>query len=278
MKKMANLISGQLPTSSNKKIDAQEYAQRRIDVLNSTPGKLKNIDCPICRNKGVVYSLDPDGYEVCRACECMPARRSWQQIERSGLKDVMKRYTLDTYQITQSWQETIAKGALEYCQKPEGWFFVGGRPGSGKTHICTAIVGQMLKDGKSALYVPWKKESAKLKSVLNDLEYTERMTQLEETDVLYIDDFFRTGTNADGNKTLPTQGDINLAYEIINNRYNGSGITIISSELRISEILRIDEAIGSRILERSKGHLYSMGTGDHITNMRLEGDNYHEKN
>jgi DNA replication protein DnaC len=52
-----------------------------------------------------------------------------------------------------------------------------------------------------------------------------------------------------------TPADVNLAFEILNYRYvNRRLVTILSSEKTIEEILDIDEAVGSRIFERCKGH------------------------
>ena len=71
--------------------------------------------------------------------------------------------------------------------------------------------------------------------------------------VLYIDDLFKIGKGQDGRKQRPTSADVNLAFEILNYRYNKpTCITIISSELYAEDILDIDEAIGSRIYERAK--------------------------
>lgn len=67
--------------------------------------------------------------------------------------------------------------------------FIGGQVGAGKTHICTAIVGKLLQNGKSAIYAPWKRIAAELKACLNEPEYTARMDELMKTDCLYIDDF-----------------------------------------------------------------------------------------
>ena len=54
-----------------------------------------------------------------------------------------------------------------------------------------------------------------------------------------------------------TEADINRAIEIINARYNmPNKRTIISSELDISEIRKIDEAVGGRIYQRSKGYCF----------------------
>ena len=62
--------------------------------------------------------------------------------------------------------------------------------------------------------------------------------------MLYIDDFFK-GSVSDA--------DINLAFELLNDRYNSKRMTILSSERSVEDILELDEAIGSRIYERSKG-------------------------
>ena len=74
------------------------------------------------------------------------------------------------------------------------------------------------------------------------------MSELKSVPVLYIDDLFK------GAET-PTQGDLNIAFELLNHRYNNDSLyTIISTEKLLDDLIRIDEAIGSRIAERSKGH------------------------
>ena len=52
---------------------------------------------------------------------------------------------------------------------------------------------------------------------------------------------------------MPTPADVNVAFEIINYRYNNpSLLTIISSELTEADLLDIDEAVAGRIFERAK--------------------------
>ena len=58
--------------------------------------------------------------------------------------------------------------------------------------------------------------------------------------VLLIDDLFK------GNIT---PSDINIIFEIINYRYFNNKPIIVSTEKYKSDLLKIDEAIGSRILE-----------------------------
>ena len=101
----------------------------------------------------------------------------------------------------------------------------------------------------------WRNEASRLKANVNESVYGDMIKNLTEIPVLYIDDFFKGGV---------TQGDINLAFELINDRYNSRKATIISSEKTINDLLNIDEAIGSRIVERS---------GEFITNITRK-ENY----
>ncbi|MFR5069708.1 MAG: hypothetical protein ACLTE2_07870 [Eubacteriales bacterium] len=49
-----------------------------------------------------------------------------------------------------------------------------------------------------------------------------------------------------------------MAFEILNHRYNQSKITIISSEMTIRELIVCDEAVGSRIFQRTKKYQLSL--------------------
>ena len=155
--------------------------------------------------------------------------------------------TFDTYQTPEEWNRQILAVAKKYAAAPAGWFFAGGQPGAGKTHICTAIL-QELSLRYPVRYMLWRDESAWIKASLNEPEGVALMSELKSVPVLYIDDLFKGAER-------PTQGDLNLAFELINYRYNDESLyTIISTEKLLDDLIRIDEAIGSRIAERSKGH------------------------
>ena len=40
----------------------------------------------------------------------------------------------------------------------------GGQPGSGKTHICTAVTGELLRSGLNARYIVRNDEAVKIKA------------------------------------------------------------------------------------------------------------------
>lgn len=218
------------------------------EMSNKTPGTLTGLNCPDCLNRGYFTRVDDDGYRYSEECHCMAKRRSLKRIEKSGLSDLMKRYTFETWKIKEEWQSGAKKAALEYAGSPEGWFYLAGRPGTGKTHLCTALCAALIESGMEVRYLLWREFSAKAKAVVNDEEEYQRLVEpMKRVSVLYIDDLFKVGKGQQ-----PTTGDVNLAFEILNARYNANLITIISSELTVEMILDVDEAVGSRIYERSK--------------------------
>lgn len=207
-------------------------------------------DCPECKNKGYIYYLDSDGYEVAKDCECRKIRCAIQLIKQSGLENELKKHTFENFEDKQDYQKYIKNKATKFIGNDNYQaFFIGGQPGAGKTHICTAIVGEMLRRCIPTVYMSWCQDSKKLKANINDSKaYDTLVNRFKTIAVLYIDDFFKTGK-----KESPSSADISLAFEIINYRYQRRELkTIISSEYNIGNITEIDEALGSRISAMAK--------------------------
>lgn len=235
-----------------------EYVQSQVDAMNSIEGEKSDdgYDCDICKNKEVVFFVKSDANGVSyssRQCKCVETRRSIRRMQKSGLKNIIRDYTFGKYEVNAPWQKAIKDAAMRYAQDKNGWFFIGGQSGAGKTHICTAICREFLLSGDAVAYMLWRDDAAKLKSLVTDYDlHAPLMERYKTTKVLYVDDLFKTGKGADGKKQLPTPADIGIAFEILNYRYNNPDLlTIISSELTADELLAIDEAVGGRIYERS---------------------------
>ena len=178
----------------------------------------------------------------------MAKRVSVRRLERSGLKDAVNRYTFKNYVADTMERKKVLYAAEDFCRNGKGWFFISGKSGSGKTHICTAICSRLMEQNKNVRYMLWRDETVLLKALTTDgEEYQSRIKPFKSVPVLYIDDFLKGGH---------TDADIRLAFEILNSRYNDSSLrTIISSELTLFEILGLDEAVGGRIYERSRGYV-----------------------
>jgi len=234
--------------------DSEGYEQRRVDFLNFQSGNLGGHDCGVCKNKGYLFALDKNNCFYCYDCECMPIRRSYWNLQKSGLSDAIEQYTFDGYKTVFPWQENAKTTAQRYLDERENdWFFIGGQPGAGKTHLCTAICGQLLKSGVEVRYMLWLDEIRHITACFtDDDEYQSAVYPLKRVEVLYIDDLFKLGNEERGRMKKPSPAMISVTHEIINSRYIAQKPTIISTQISIDDILDIDEALGSRIYERSK--------------------------
>ena len=231
---------------------AQQQARRNGEIcIPKTPLQecgLDNVDCPVCHNTGCIVTKAPDGTLKASECACMAKRVSIRRLERSGLKDAVNRYTFKNYVADTIERKKVLCAAEDFCRNDKGWFFISGKSGSGKTHICTAICSRLMEQNKNVRYMLWRDETVILKALTTEgEEYQSRIKPFKLVPVLYIDDFLKGGH---------TDADIRLAFEILNSRYNDSQLrTIISSELTLFEILGLDEAVGGRIYERSRGYV-----------------------
>lgn len=255
--------------------EVDEQTKLKAELLNSTIGALDKQDgysCALCKNKGIIAypEISELGYStvVFRECVCMKPRRSLRRLEKSGLKSLIKDYTFARFNVHKPWQGLMLNAARSYAEKPEGWFFVGGQSGSGKTHICTAICRELLLSGRAVIYMLWRDTVAQLKAAVTDEKrYAELINEYKTVDVLYIDDLFKSGRSKEA-AAQPTSADINVAFEILNYRYNNPALlTVISSEYSIGDIISIDEAVGGRIYERTKN-------GNACSIKRDRGKNY----
>ena len=228
-----------------------DIAKRRVPVTEeihpyslNDGGVLGNVECPLCENTGRIITKDGFNLHI-RECECMNIRRSKKRLKESGLIELMDEYSMQTFSTSDQWTNWAKLKANEYINADKGWFYIHGIPGSGKTHLCTAICSELMQKGKIIRYVIWPDLVKDLNSAVNDFQYNYMVDSLKRADVLYIDDFLK------GNAT---EAEARRAFDVINARYNiPSKKTIISSERSLNFVADIDTAIAGRINQRSRG-------------------------
>lgn len=249
------------PISAN--TEHSSKVERDVEDYNNSTGDMKHYDCPKCKNRGYVAVIE-DGEMRMAYCSCRVIRLSRRLLAESGINED---YTLENYKPKDEWQKRILKAAQNYTLNPQGWFYMGGQVGSGKTHICTGIVRKLIDVGNEARYMRWRDDSTKIKASIKCPEdYSNLIEPLKTVKVLYIDDFWKTTSGE------PTTADVNLAFEILNARYNNKElITIVSSEYYADELMDIDEAVGSRIYERAKNNRINV-VRDRKRNYRLQSE------
>lgn len=230
----------------------EEFKQYQVLDYNKSEGNMTGYDCPLCRNKGNFAYIDKLGYTIYPDCQCVAIRNNLRRLEQSGLGNLINLYTFENYKVENDWQNTVIKKAYDFINSDGIAFLLLGQNGSGKSHICTAISKELMLKGMELRFMTWINDSTKLKQNKMNLEvYDKMISELQNIEVLYIDDLFKT-LNAEDK---PSQADINLAMEIINYRYNLTRtskkrmITIISSEKTMSQLREYDEALAGRINE-----------------------------
>lgn len=236
-------------------ITVSSYDLERMERYNSREGDLDGYDCPLCHNKGNHMTFR-DGYEILMECECMQKRRWKWQLQKSGLAELAEQYRFDTFRTENELQQTMKTLAEEFAEQGSGWFFIGGQVGCGKTHLCTAIANALLEQGKEIRYLVWTEEVGKLKALrMEEAAYARALAAWKQAEVLFIDDLFKTRSGG-----MPTDADVQIAFELLNARYNDpKKITLLSGERELREIMDIDEALGSRIYQRCGKFKLSVG-------------------
>lgn len=250
----------------------EERIREHVEIENRKEGKLHMQDgynCKKCLNRGEIWYAWYDGKhwrEGMELCTCAKARASIKRMERSGLKDSMKRFS--DFVATEDWQKNMLNIAQTYVHADlsnGASLFIGGAVGGGKTHICTSVCRELLYQGRAVIYMPWANEMRRLKGIANTEAIVDELSVYSHAEILYIDDLFKPA----GEGSDPTPADIRMAYEIINYRYINKLPMIVSSEKYMSELLEYDEATISRLYEKAKGYTVNIA--------RRAGRNYRMK-
>ena len=243
---------------SGHEFDPAVQGRMKADSYNAIAGDLTGLDCPKCLNRGKMAYPKEDGGVAIVDCDCMKVRRSVWKMEKSGLKNVIKEMSFERFLTQETWQEHIKDKAMAYAENLDGWLLFCGQVGSGKSHLCTAVCRHRLLKGEEVRYMPWRDDIAALKAMsLDNAERSQMISDLKNAPILYIDDLFKSGRTADGTAN-PTGADVSIAFEIINYRYINHLPTILSTEKTPAELLAIDEATASRIIERASGNILNI--------------------
>lgn len=214
-----------------------------------------NVKCDLCNDTGFII-FEENGIEFAKQCHCVQVRRAVDLAERSGISDSLqdrmsfadyhtdnKHVLDDAKQTAQKYVETFE----EYERDRHNSILFSGQVGAGKTHLGVAISTALMRKGIQVVYMVYRDTMTYLKQhVMDEINYSKALEPYKTAQVLFIDDLLK------GNVT---KSDVNILYEIINYRYLKQLPMIIGTEKTIPELENFDEAIGSRIIEMSRGNI-----------------------
>ena len=218
-------------------------------------------DCPKCLNRGFRYEVCYDDQYGCSPtivdCECSARRKVLKRLQKYGVIKDPNEYSFDKFITTQPWQKRMLDTAKRYSKdgiESGAWLYIGGQPGCGKTMLANAVCMSAMQK-RDVEYVTWTQTAQELKSLVTDaVRYQEKIVTLQQAPVLYIDDFCRSSIDKTGADNGPSAADLRLAFDILNVRYIHDLPTILSSEWHLNELIKMDEAVGTRIYEKARNY------------------------
>lgn len=243
---------------------------KRIEVMKSQalPSDRKPIyNCEKCCDEGGYAERKEDGIEYYVVCECFKNSKRERIMKASQITFEFRKKTFLSWDT--AWLSDVVRNAQKCAMNYSNSFekvrslrqnsiALLGQSGAGKTHLLSAIANDLIDKGIIILYFPFVEGFNEIKDDFDLLE--QRINKMQKVDVLFIDDLFK------GRKE-PTSFQIEQMFAVINYRYLNNLPILVSSEKNINELLKIDEALGSRIYEMCKDYLVEL-KGDGL-NYRL---------
>lgn len=247
----------------------------KVERFNRRSGYLPDYNCEKCKNKGCTAHIGQVGFMVVSICSCSKIRKTIKNAKESGAWDLIQEKKFENFTAEEEWQKIILESVKQYSlleKKP--WLFLGGKTGAGKTHLVTAAFASILRDDIQGIYIIWPREESRLNGAgFAGADFVEeRINELTSVPALYIDDLFKTNDRdlkaTKAGRELPSKQETDLAFEIINIRYNRRLLTLISSEFDLKGISAFNGAIAGRIQEMCAGYNFDL-VSDRVKNYRI---------
>ena len=220
--------------------------------------------CNKCRDLTFIIN---DG--VATPCECRAVKEAKDILRKSGISEEFRNKNFENFKTINDSQSINAYNkAREYSNNfhiiknnTQNSIMFMGQPGSGKTHLSLSIANVLMDNGVGVVYMGYRDVITQIKqNIMDEVYYNKVMNRYKNAKVLLIDDLFKGSIS---------KSDINIMFEIVNYRYFNNLPMIMSTEKGGEDLIKIDEAIGSRILEMAKD--YNMELKGGKLNYRIYG-------
>jgi DNA replication protein DnaC len=209
--------------------------------------------CPRCQDTGLIVRED-----TAFLCPCVKQKQLENLFRASKIKPAFRQKRFDNFDPDFSDDaREMFDAARAYVEnftdiknQPENWLVFLGQPGSGKTHLLIAVANSLMEQGHPVLYFQHVEGFAEIRDAVREggKEGTAGMiAEVKQAPVLLWDDMF---------KIRETPFMLEVVFEIANYRYLNFLPTLFSSEKSPRELLEVDEAIASRILERARNRIF----------------------
>ena len=201
--------------------------------------------CAKCKDAGWVRHDVPVGHPSFGrvfACDCKIAEqktRSLDSLRRLSNLDAFEHHTFDDFEAVAG-TEAAFDAAVEFANEPNGWLYLHGGCGVGKTHLAVAAALHLRKTNPNVLFAVVPDLLDHLRATFDPgrgVAYDDRFNAIRGAFLLILDDLGTENTTPWAREKL---------YQLINHRYNERLPTIITSN---QEHKMIDERVLSRLLD-----------------------------
>ncbi len=225
-----------------------------MKMMNQQENTQDSSKCPHGCIDGVIINRETNSAKFCK---CREVRKQENIIANSEISEAYQQYSFSNFDIKGKDEHIkdakylamkYVRGFDEILKTKNNSIAFMGRSGVGKTHLSIAIANNLMRSKTvPVLYMPYVEAITLLKQVIIDeLSYQNLISKYKRADVLVIDDLYKGNIR---------ETDHRILFEIINYRYLKRLPVIISTEKYTEDLLDYDEAIGSRIIEMTKGML-----------------------
>ncbi|MEA2515924.1 MAG: replication protein DnaC [Thermomicrobiales bacterium] len=179
-------------------------------------------------------------------CECTISRKEEQlakELRQLSNLDSMADWTFDNFDPAIDGVEDAYQIARSYAKHLQGWLYIEGPCGVGKTHLAVAIAHEVLKRTGLSVYfsvVPDLLDQLRATfDPANGVAYDERFNSIRNCQLLILDDLGTENTTPWAREKL---------YQLVNYRYNEQLPTVVTTNQGFAGI---DERILSRLLDKN---------------------------
>jgi DNA replication protein DnaC len=238
----------QLASATVKKNSSDSFAAEPLSDLPGDP------NCPHCHGIGYLRKDVPVGDpEFGEVFICVCRRRKVSSAVRDRLfalshLDELRALTFDSFKpqgrpgIGERQASSIQMAynqARHYAENMNGWLFLQGGSGCGKTHLAASAANYAVGIGVPTLFltVPDLLDTLRAAYDSQDTTFEKRFEEIRNAQLLVLDDFGTQNASAWAQEKL---------FQIINFRYINKLPTIVTSNLLLDEI---DERMRSRLAD-----------------------------
>ena len=258
-----------------------EEALRRLAGATPTPStpdgresvplagdRLGDPDCPHCHGQGYVRLEAPLGHpdfgrlEICVCRQGAVRARIRQRLFSLSHLEELRHLTFETFnpkgrvglgQQQQISLERAFEQARAYARSLDGWLFLSGGYGVGKTHLAAAIANECVGLGVPTLFltVPDLLDSLRFAYDSEETTFEEHFDRIRQAPLLILDDF---GTHH------ATEWAREKLFQILNYRYINHLPLVVTTNLVLDEL---EGRIRSRLSDPELVHQIRMQAPDY---------------